>query len=212
MRTCVGGPCLEEENPNQVLGPVDLEGNVPPEPEPGEEIYYPTIIVDGVGYWDSSRPSYTVTEASVDTQEVPTGYKLEEINGELILVPLAPETDLSVDTETTITIYYRVKVIDGRDYLKPVPFHAHPAEVSGGTGIDTQPPQNATDPLNTDNEQTDPVNTENGEGGNIEAGQSENFASIDGHYYAFTTHPALPIQVTEYMINAWGDGQEKLPQ
>ena len=214
VSTCIAGPCLNKENPNQVLGPLDLEGNKPPEPEPGEEIYYPTVTVDGVSYWDSSRPPYKVPNTT-QAEEIPAGYKLEEINGESILVPFDPDA-VDVDTETTLTIYYRVEVVGGRDYLQPVPVDVYPANGAGdgvtNTGVGPQGNQQSQGSQGNQQSQ-DAEDPENSQGGASEAGGSDEiYASASGKYYQITLNPPRPLQVTEYMVDSWGNGQKKLPQ
>ena len=210
---CVGGPCLEKEKPNQVIGPVDLEGNVPPEPEPGDpEIFYPTIVVDDLVYWDSTREPYQVSEEA-ENAENPEGYRLQDIDGTLFLVPYGDkQTPVEASEETpqqeTFIIYRHVNVIGGQDYLEPTPFHAHPVEDATldptPTGEAPQGGQQAEDSQGEEDTQ---------QGLDIQQdGTGKTFASLTGKFYQVTSNPAIPLQVTEYMVDTWGNGQKALPQ
>ncbi|MDE0011051.1 MAG: hypothetical protein OXU36_07885 [Candidatus Poribacteria bacterium] len=202
----------------------DGHGGDPPEPEPEPEPEPPepeperprtpqpiSVINDAIEWLASdpanddpeklsefiqSHPDYvppppgSVPEVVDAVKTTPEGYTLEEINGQSLLVPVEPSKHISVDKsapakqQETFIIYTVVEVVGGQNYLQPTPF----------------------------SEATDPLNPGNGEGENGVAGQSETFASINGQYYTFTTNPALPVQVTEYMVSTWGNGQGKLPQ
>ena len=212
--TCIAGPCLEKENPNQVIGPTDIDGNLPPLPNAGEpELFYPIVEIDGVFYWDSTREPYQISEEAKNA-ESPDGYRLEDIDGQLFLVPYgdkqevkpAEESEETTQQETFI-IYTVVEVIGGQNYLKPTPFHAHPVDDSvddlTNTGVDPQENQQSQD-------LQDPQGTQDGL--DIQGGESETFASLEGKFYQVTSNPATPLQVTEYMVYTWGDGQAKLPQ
>ena len=202
--TCVAGPCLEEEKPDRLFGPLDIEGNLPPEPDPGEETYYPTVVVDGKAYWDPSREPIRISEAAKNA-ESPDGYRLEDIDGQLFLVPYGDtlkHTPVDPSEETpqqeTFIIYTVVEVVGDKNYLKPTPFHAHPIE------------DPTEDPLPTD---VDPQENPDGEDEESEEHEEgETYASLDGQFYQVTSNPATPLQVTEYMVRHWGDGQDKLPQ
>ena len=204
---CVGGPCLEDDKPDTVVtGPVDLEGNVPPLSEPGEpELFYPTIEVDGQIYWDSTQEPYQISEEAENAETTPEGYRLEDIEGQLLLVPTDTSEQTPVDrfsedpaAQDTFIIYTVVEVVGGQNYLKPTPFHAHPVDDSvddlTNTGVDSQDPEDIQ------------------EGLGIQGGASETFASLDGQFYQVTSNPPIPLQVTEYMVRTWGDGQAELPQ
>ena len=210
VATCIAGSCLDD--PIQVIGPVDIHGNVPPEPEPGEpELFYPTIEIDGKNYWDSTRPPYQVSEEAENAETTPEGYRLEDIDGQLLLVPYGDTSkhtpvDKFEDTaqQETFIIYTVVEVVGGQNYLKPTPFHAHPVDDSvddlTNTGADPQGNQQSQDPQET-------------QGGlDTQGGESETFASLEGKFYQVTSNPPIAIQVTEYMVRTWGDGQDKLPQ
>ena len=205
---CVGGTCLEDDKPDTVVtDPVDLEGNVPPLPEPGEpELFYPTVEIDGQIYWDSTQEPYQVSEEAENAETTPEGYRLEDIDGQLLLVPYDTSKHTPVDKfedtaeQDTFIIYSVVEVVGGQNYLKPTPFHAHRVDDSTNTGIDPQENQQSQAPLGTQDEP------------DIQGGQSGTFASLAGVFYRVTSNPPIPIQVTEYMIRTWGDGQNKLPQ
>ena len=209
---CVGGPCLEKEKPNQVIGPVDLEGNVPPEPEPGDpEIFYPEIKVDGKLYWDSTRQPYQVSEEAKHAEN-PEGYRLQEIDGTLFLVPYGDkQTPVEASEETpqqeTFIIYRHVNVIGGQDYLEPTPFHAHPVE----DAVD-DPTPTGEEPQGGQQVKDSQGQADTQEGLDIQSQQGETFASLNGKFYQITSNPAIPLQGTEYMVATWGNGQKKLPQ
>ena len=213
---CVGGPCLEDDKPDTVVtGPVDLEGNVPPLSEPGEpELFYPTIEVDGQIYWDSTQEPYQISEEAENAETTPEGYRLEDIEGQLLLVPTDTSEQTPVDrfsedpaAQDTFIIYTVVEVVGGQNYLKPTPFHAHPVDDSvddlTNTNVDPQGNQQSQDIQ-------DPQGTQDGL--DIQSGESQTYASLNGKLYQVTYNPATPIQVTEYMVSTWGDGQAKLPQ
>lgn len=211
--TCIAGPCLEKESPNQVIGPLDIHGNLPPEPAPGDpEIFYPTVEIDGQIYWDSTQEPYQISEAAENAETTPDGYRLEDIQGQLFLVP-SEDTSAHTPVETsedpaqqdTFIIYTVVEQIGGTNYLQPTPFHAHPVDDSAddsvddltNTGVDPQVNQESQDPQGTEGPQSE---------------ESETFASLDGKFYQVTSNPPIPLQVTEYMVRTWGNGQDKLPQ
>lgn len=69
--TCIAGSCLDD--PIQVIGPANIDGNAPPKPKLGEpDLFYPTIEIDGVNYWDPSR----------DPIPIPTSEDAENTEGE----------------------------------------------------------------------------------------------------------------------------------
>ena len=212
---CVAGSCLDKEKPNQVIGPVDLEGNVPPEPEPGDpEIFYPIIEVDGKNYWDSTQEPYQVSEAAKNAKS-PEGYRLEDIDGKLFLVPYGDkQEDIPVEAseethqQKTFIIYRHVNVVGGQDYLEPTPFHAHLVDDSTEERIPT-----GVDPGGNQQSEDNQGQEESQEGLDIqEDGAGKTFASLLGKFYQITSTPAIPLQVTEYMMDTWGNGQAKLPQ
>ena len=191
--TCVGGPCLERR-PIQAIGPVDIHGNVPPDPVPGEpELFYPTIKIDGEWYWDSTREPYQVSEEAKNAENA-DGYRLQEIDGKQFLVPLKHtpvDESAPAEQQETFTIYTVSEVIDGQSYLEPTPFHADPVDDAADTRPDDQQPQDSQD---------------------IQSEESPNYASLEGKFYQVTSNPAIPIQVTEYMVSDWANGQKQLPQ
>ena len=191
-------------DPLQVIGPADIDGNVPPEPKEGEpELFYPIIEIDGVFHGDRSREPYQVSEEAKNA-ESPEGYRLEDIDGQLFLVPYGDTSkhtpmDESKDVpEQETFIIYTLEVVGGQNYLEPTPFHAHP--VSDSTD----------DSVNTGAGNQDPQDIQDGQ--NSLGGEGEIFASLDGKFYQVTSNPAIPLQVTEYMVRTWGDGQSHLPQ
>ena len=192
--TCVAGPCLERPNPERSVGPADIHGNVPPDPVPGEpELFYPTIEIDGVHYWDSTRPPYQVSEEAKDA-EIADGYRLQDIDGQLFLVPLKHipvDPAAPAQQQETFTTYTVSEVIDGQSYLEPAPFHADPVDDAADTRPDDEQPQDAQDGQDSD---------------------GASYASLEGQFYQVTSNPAIPIQVTEYMVEGWANGQKKLPQ
>ena len=214
LAICIAEPCFEDDRV-QVLGPMDIYGNVPPEPEEGEpELFYPTIEIDGKLYWDSTRQPYQVSEEVENTETTPDGYRLEEINGQLLLVPYEDTLKHTpVDTffedppeQDTFIIYTVVEVIGGKNYLKPTPFHAHPVGDPTDTGTGNQQSQETQDEQGVQGEKD--IQEEQ----DSLAGVGETYASLDGKFYQVTSNPATPLQVTEYMVRTWGDGQDKLPQ
>ena len=229
---CIAGPCLEKR-PIQVLGPLDIHGNLPPVPEEGEpELFYPTVKIDDKIYWDSTRKPYQISEEVKNAETPPDGYRLQEIKGQLFLVPYEdtlkhPLVDRFEDPppQDTLIIYLRVNVIGGRDYLEPTPFHVHPVDGSDGSDDPVPPavdapenPQSASLPDPPSAQAGDPPGTQAGnqsgtqEGLEIQEEEGETFASLDGQFYQVTSTPATPLLVTEYMVATWGDGQGKLPQ
>ncbi len=226
LGVCISGPCLEKR-PIQVLGPVDIHGNKPPDPEPGEpELFYPTIEIDGKNYWDSTRQPYQVSEEVENAETTPDGYKLEEIDGKLYLVPYedtlkhTPVDPFFEDPakQDTLIIYTLVKVIGGQNFLQATPFHARPVDDSTddpvGTEIEPRAFEDTQDPpANTAGDNQDPQSSQGNQ--DSQDGQDslgETFASLDGKYYQVTSNPAIPLQVTEYMVEGWANGQKKLPQ
>ncbi len=210
---CIAGPCLDKEKPNQVIGPTDIHGNVPPEPEPGDpEIFYPIVEIDGVNYWDSTQEPYQVSEAAENTDTTPEGYRLEDIDGQLFLVPFGDTqervpAEASEDTseQETFIIYRHVEVEGGQDYLEPTPFHAHPVD---GVVDDSVADPDPTDAASQEGQDSQGMQ----QGLDIQDGASETFVSLDGKFYQVTSNPAIPLRVTEYMVRTWGSGQETLPQ
>ena len=229
VAVCIAGLCLERD-PIEVTGPVDLHGNVPPEPAPGEpELFYPTTEIDGKHYWDSTQEPYQVSEEARNA-EAPGGYKLEDIDGQLFLVPHDTSDLTPVDTffedpaaQDTLIIYTLTRLSDGNSYLEPTPFHVHAENDAVETRTDSQDPQS---PLDTQGSQESSVDTGTGtqesqgteDGQDIQDGQDsltkvgDTYASLDGKFYQVTLDPPIPLQVTEYMVRTWGDGQDKLPQ
>lgn len=208
--TCVSN-CFGETI--QVGGPVDIHGNLPPDPKPGEpELFYPTVEIDGKIYWDSTRQPYQVSEEAKNAETTPDGYRLEDIDGQLFLVPYEDTSkhtpvDKFEDTaqQDTFIIYTVVEGFDGYNYLEPTLFQAHPVDDSvddlTNTGVDLQANQQSQD-------LQDPLGTQ----GKQDALVGETYASLDGKFYQVTSNPATPLQITEYMVHTWGDGQRKLPQ
>ena len=186
---CVEGPCLERDS-LQVIGPGDIHGNLPPEPESGEpELFYSTIEIDGMHYWDPTREPYQISEEAENAETTPEGYKLEDIDGQLLLVLYgntqedrpADEIQETVQQETFI-IYTVIEVEGGRNYLEPTPFHAHRVDSSVDepvtTGVDPQENQQSEGPQGTQ------------DGLDIQGGQGDTFASLDGKFYQSTSDPA----------------------
>ncbi len=168
---CIGGPCLEDDEPDQVISPTDIDGNVPPAPEPGDPlIYYPTIEIDGVIYWDTTREPHIISEDAENTDSVPQGYRAVAADTDIL-----PEVDSSAgvvgDTQARVPVVV--------------------SDAASQEGQDSQGMQQRLD---------------------IQDGASETFAALDGKFYQVTSNPVTPVQVTEYMVRRWGDGQKALPQ
>ena len=176
-------------------------------PNAGEpELFYPIVEIDGVFYWDPTREPYQISEEAKNA-ESPDGYRLEDIGGQLFLVPYADKQEHKTDDESeetqqqeTFIIYTLVEQIGGQNYLQPTPFHAHSVQDPVAAGVDSQ-----------DNQQSQDLQDPQGaqDGLDIQSGESETFASLEGKFYQVTSNPAVPLQVTEYMVR---QGYHRLPQ
>lgn len=176
--------------------------------------------IDGKRYWDPTREPYQISEEAKEaakSETPPEGYKLEEINGQLFLVPYGdPQDDTPVEVsahQETFTIY-RVVRENGRpasleptpllDYFKPTSDDPVPTdEDPGPSDVDAPGNPQSEDPQ-------EPPGTQ--EGLELQEEEGETFASLDGQFYQVTSTPDTPLLVTEYMVATWGDGQGKLPQ
>ena len=225
--------CWEDDVRTKIIGPTDIDGNDPPLPEPGDPlIYYPIVREGDHFYWDSSRPAYQVSEEALNA-EAPDGYRLEDINGELFLVPFDKASAVNTASEAgqTVLTFYEVYTLNNTDekYLRPATFHVpsvdgpqntdDPYTGDPGTGdpdpVLTPLVSSANDDQGTTDNQDNQEPTEGQgttEGQDSLGGGSETYASLDGQFYQVTSNPPLPLQVTEYMIHTWGDGQAELPQ
>ena len=223
--TCVAG-CPEDEPRVRLIHTVDIHGNVPPERDPeAPTLFYPTIEIDGKNYWDPTREPYQISEEAKEaakSETPPEGYKLEDIDGQLFLVPYGdPQDDTPVEVsahQETFTIYRVVREIGvngqvRRKYLEPTPL----LDYFKPTSDDPVPTDEDPGPSNVDAPENPPSEDPQEqpgtqEGLEIQEEEGETFASLDGQFYQVTSTPATPLLVTEYMVATWGDGQGKLPQ
>ena len=130
--------------------------------------------IDGQIYWDSTQEPYHISEEAENAETTPEGYRLEDIEGQLLLVSTDTSEQTPVDTfsedpaaQDTFIIYTVVEVVGGQNYLKPTPFHAHPVDDSvddlTNTNVDSQGDQQSQDPQATQ------------DGLDIQGGASETF-------------------------------------